>query len=352
MSSSIPTRCLLERSSISSFGESGTVLFVKTELSIASRADSGHISSGSPALPQTDGEQQETSALENLLCTMDSVFRPALDELAASDQSVFGPTSFRDYVSAHDLDASPRTPRYISVNAFEDLEPALRDADVMVLRMGAAPNGTGTAFLLVAASDSVGDFFLQDDEIFNDNPTEELPSLVERDRLLSFTVLPTLSETSLVNLGLASGVLSHALELDTTGALAPPATGRSTFTFDVRPHSDLESIVTHRNGQVEIDTLFAERRDGETTLFVIEAKTGPRRSLAKHKLVYPILAIAESIPPEITIVPVYLRCRQTGETITFDVAECAFPDPRRGLPGINELEVSQTRVIELALDDA
>ncbi len=283
---------------------------------------------------------------------MDAVFRPALDELAATDQSVFGPTSFRDYVAAHDIDASPRTPRYISVDALEDLEPELRDADVMVLRMGAAPNGTGTAFLLVDASDSVSDFFFQDGQIFNDSSTEEFPSLVERERRLSFTVLPTLSETSLVNLGLASGVLSHALELDTTGALAPPATGRSTFTFDVRPHSALESIGTHRNGQVEIDTLFAERRDGETTLFVIEAKTGPRASLAKHKLVYPVLAIAESIPPDITIVPVYLRCRQTGETITFDVAECSFPDPRQGLPGIDDLEATQTQVIELALDDA
>ncbi len=213
---------------------------------------------------------------------MGSVFGPALNDMTASNQQVFGPTSFQDYVSEHELDASPRTPRYISIDAFDDLAPELRDADVMVLRVGSAPDGTGTAFLLVDAPTSVTDFFLHDDEIFTDTPTEEVPSLVERDRLLSFTVLPTLSETSLVNLGLASGVLAHALDLDTTGALAPPATGRSTFTFDLRPHNNLESTVTHRNGQVEIDTLFAERRDGKTTLFVIEAKTGPRASLAKH----------------------------------------------------------------------
>ncbi|WP_244510225.1 DUF6997 domain-containing protein [Natronobacterium texcoconense] len=232
------------------------------------------------------------------------------------------------------------------MNSLDDLTPDLRDAGVMVLRTGSAPEGTGTAFLLVDGPNGVSDFFLQDDEIFEGQATETVPRFVEQEQLLSFTVLPTLSETSLVNLGLASGVLSHALELDTTGALAPPATGRSTFTFDFYPHSGLESPVTHRSGQVEIDTLFAERRDGERILFVIEAKTGQRASLAKHKLVYPILAIADGIPSEISIVPVYLRCRQSAGTITFDVAECSIPDPRSHLPGVNDLEVTRSTVLE------
>lgn len=278
---------------------------------------------------------------------MDSVFEPALTALNESDQQVYGPTSFRDYVSTHDVDTTGRTPRYISVDALDELSPALRDAGVMVLRTGSAPDGTGTAFLLVDGPNGLDDYFLIDDEIFDGQPAETVPSLVEHDRLLSFAVLPTLSETSLVNLGLASGVLSHALDLDTTGALAPPATGRSTFTFDLRPHSDLEPIITHRNGQVEIDTLFAERRNGETTLFVIEAKTGTRNTLANHKLVYPLLAIADNIPSNITITPVYLRCRQANDTITFDIAECTYPDPRDNLPGVNELEVTRSRVIEL-----
>lgn len=283
---------------------------------------------------------------------MNSVFGPALDQLAGSDQHVYGPTSFRDYVSTHNLSGSPRTPRYISVDAVSDLELELRDADVMILRMGSAPNGTGTAFLLVDGPNGVSDFFLHDDEIFANQNIERVPSLVEQDRLLSFTILPKLSETSLVNLGLASGVLSQALNLDTTGALAPPATGRSTFTFELRPHSAFETIVTHRSGQVEIDTLFAERRDGETVLFVIEAKTGPRSTLAKHKLVYPILAIAENIPADITIIPVYLRCRENNDTITFEIAECCLPDLRHQTPGINDLEVKCIQVVELNLDSA
>ena len=281
---------------------------------------------------------------------MASIFEPAVSELAAADRVVFGPRSFRDYVTAHDLEAGPRTPRYISVDALEDLSPALREAGVMVFRMGAAPDGTGTAFVLVDADD-LEDFFLRDDEIFADRPAETLQSPVGRERLLPYTALPTRSETTLVNLGLTSGVLAEALELDSAGAIDPPATGRSTFTFDVRPHSDHDSIVTHRNGQVEIDALVLESRDGEPTLFVLEAKTGPRRSLAKHKLVYPVLAIAEEVPPEIPIVPVYLRCREGDDTVTFEVAECRLPDPRRRLPGLDDLEVVHSRVIDLELSD-
>lgn len=87
----------------------------------------------------------------------------------------------------------------------------------------------------------------------------------------------------------------------------PPATGRSTFTFDLRPHSSYPELVTHRDGQVEIDTLFAERRNGRTALFVIEAKTGTTySSLAKHKLAYPILAVRDRIPPDVEVVPTYM----------------------------------------------
>ncbi|WP_254766529.1 hypothetical protein [Salinilacihabitans rarus] len=64
------------------------------------------------------------------------VFEPALWELANSERSVFGPTSFRDYVARHGLDASPRTPRYVSVDSLDDLAPELRDAGAMVLRVG------------------------------------------------------------------------------------------------------------------------------------------------------------------------------------------------------------------------
>ena len=278
------------------------------------------------------------------------VFRPALSSLEASETGVFGPVSFRDYVDEHDLTASPRTPRYISVDSLDDLAPELREAGVMVLRAGSAPDGTGTAFVLVDAPDGAEAFFLRDEDLFADQPVVEIASPVEREQLLSFTLLPTLSETSLVNLGLASGVLAEALDLDTTGALAPPATGQSTFTFEFRPHSEFDETVTHRSGQVEVGTLFAERRDGELALFVIEAKTGARGSLAKHKLVYPLLAIAERVPADIALVPVYLRCRRTETGVVFEGAECRFPDPRETVPAVDALTVERTVSTKLVLD--
>jgi len=278
------------------------------------------------------------------------VFEPALTAMKRSQNPTFGPVSFRDYVSDHDVDANSRTPRYISVDKFSDLSSELRDEDVMVLRVGSAPDGTGTAFLLVNAPNSVAEFFLFDDTIFGGQPTERFDTPTEPENIFSFQHLPKLSETSLVNLGLASGVVADALELDTSGALAPPATGSSTFTFPVKPHSQIPETVTHSRGQVEIDTLFAERRNGELALFVIEAKTGPRSSLAKHKLVYPILALSRSLSAEIPIIPVYLRCRRTNDTITFDVAECRFPDPRERQPAVDELSVEDTKVKKLALD--
>lgn len=278
------------------------------------------------------------------------VFEPALEEMGEHDTSIFGPTSFRDYVSQHDLNASSRTPRYITIDSLSELAPELRETDVMVLRLGSAPSGAGTQFLLVKAPDGIEEFFLIDDPVFNDEHPVNYQSPVDRERLLSFHLLPRLSETSLVNLALASGVLSDALELDGTGSLMPPATGRSTFTFDVRPHSTIDETFEHRTGQVEIDTLFAEKRNGETVLFVIEAKTGQQHStLAKHKLVYPTLALANSVPRDIDIVPLYMRCIRDDDQLYFKIVECEFPDPRDNISGLDALKAGESVTMRLEL---
>lgn len=278
------------------------------------------------------------------------VFEPALEKMESRGTRIFGPQSFRDYISRYDLDVSSRTPRYISIDSLDELSAGLREAEVMVLRMGSAQMGTGTQFLLVEAPHRIEEYFLVDDDVFWNCKRREYQSPVEREKLLSFHLLPTLSETSLVNLVLASGVLSDALDLDTTGSLMPPATGRSTFSFTVKPHSSVNQTFEHRTGQVEIDTLFAERRGGEMTLFIIEAKTGTdRQTLAKHKLVYPTLALADEVPPEIDIVPLYVRCIQNGDRMTFKIAECDFPDPRTALPGLDELEPGGSYIVTLDL---
>jgi hypothetical protein len=84
---------------------------------------------------------------------------------------------------------------------------------------------------------------------------------------------------------------------------------------------------THRNGQVQIDAVFVGRRDEVETVFV-EAKHGPKSSLAKHKLAYPLLAVAPGVSRHLPIVPVYVRVVRIAEDLHFLIAECDMPDPR------------------------
>ena len=59
--------------------------------------------------------------------------------------------------------------------------------------------------------------------------------------------------------------------------------------------------------------------------------------MAKHKLVYPILSFAHRVPPDIPIVPVYLRASLGADEVRYHVVECAFPDPRRGVACLTDL---------------
>src|SRR4051794_17804958 len=102
-----------------------------------------------------------------------------------------------------------------------------------------------------------------------------------------------------------------------------PATGQSTFSFDLKPHSSSDTVWRHLRGQVQIDALFVGRRDGEELIFVVEAKHGSYpSSLAKHKLVYPVLAIAPQVSKYLRIVPVYVRVARLDGDLHFFVAEC------------------------------
>ncbi|MFC1708088.1 DUF6997 domain-containing protein, partial [Planctomycetota bacterium] len=130
-----------------------------------------------------------------------------------------------------------------------------------------------------------------------------------------------------------------------------PATGQSTFDFSVRPHAKLDAEWAHQAGQVEIDALLVGRRSGKSVVFVVEAKIGEPSSLAKHKLVYPALAVAPRVPDGMEIVPVYLRVTATAEGLCFAVAECSLPDPRGGRPpAVSELQPGQMTSILLPLD--
>jgi len=90
----------------------------------------------------------------------------------------------------------------------------------------------------------------------------------------------------------------------------------------------MREVFIHNKGQVEIDAMFLEKRNGKETLFVVEAKSDiSHKSLAKHKLLYPVLGIASSIPKTIEIVPVYIKVKASQRGIHYHIVECSIPDP-------------------------
>lgn len=268
-----------------------------------------------------------------------ALFDSALAALVGQKLAFWGPQSFREYLAAQGISPNNKTPEHISVDSLERLHPALRANDVMVLRLGSSGK-RNTQFGLVKAAGKLSEYFLIDDEIFGNTETASFHTLVKADELLPFHLLPALSETGFVNFAYASGLLAYALRLDNESSVSAQATGASTFTFVVRPHTDLDVTVQHKGGQVQVDSLFIGQRQGQKILFVLEAKSRiSDKSLAKHKLVYPLLALAGRVPAEMSITPVYLKARTTKAGLRFSVAECFFPDPRKRLAGINELRV-------------
>lgn len=231
----------------------------------------------------------------------------------------------------------------ISIDYYEKLNPLLREFDTMVFRLGSSPNGTGTQFALFQGNgNQLRDFFLFDDEIFARSDSNFFKPKLDPIRLLPYKILPSLSESSLVNLGLSCGLIGEALGFRNTFISAIPATTKSTFTFPLKLHRSIDQVFVHNNGQIEIDALLVENKEGQNTLFVIEAKHGTNyRTLAKHKLVYPVLALAERVPKDIPIVPVYIKIQKLEDAWHYHIAECNFPDPRYSIRAIDELRVGK-----------
>lgn len=257
---------------------------------------------------------------------MPDMFTPALQVMSREGTGCFGPVSFRDYLRQYNFPYTG-TASAISVDSRRKLSKDLVDSKAMVFRLGSHPGTNHTAFALARTREGWNDFFLEDEHLFSSLEIRSFDASRFNEDLAAFRFLPRLTEPSLVNLALASGLLGEALELDEAGTPIIPATGQSTYTFDVQPFADGPNW-THRQGQVEIDALFLAKRNGELAVFVVEAKRSDAfDSLAKHKLVYPYLALRNSLPSSMHIVPVYLRAVRNEESWNFFVCECGFEDP-------------------------
>ena len=260
---------------------------------------------------------------------------PAIEKVLDSQSGIYGPESFRDYIT--DIGQDPRdyrTAAEISIDKKRDLADELKQNDTMVLRLGSAPDGTGTQFVLVRVEERLDDFFINEIEFASDQQTEfdlrpdgqDVNRLDQqtRDMLSAYRLLPRFSESSMVNLALSTGLLSRALDLDVEAIGTAPVTVASTFDFRFRPHTAQPTTLRHNNGQVEVDACFVSRRNGERVLVVLEAKTGARRSLAKHKLFYPLMGVQSEISDSnLDMIPVYLRAQRTSDGVNYDIYECS-----------------------------
>ena len=252
-----------------------------------------------------------------------SIFYAAVHEMNAKGLSIYGPKSFKAYMRENKL-PEKGTAANISVDSIEKLNLELRENKLMILRLGAKKGERETSFVLVRLSNSWSDFFLIDKDLTNDiKPTLFISQMSQRE-LFPFQLLPKLTETSMVNLAIGSGLIAEAIGLDKGSANTTFATGQSTFTFDFKAVEQSSETLTHQNGQVEIDALLLGRRKGEETLVIIEAKHGKSQgqSLAKHKLFYPVQALKNSVPSYVKVLPIYLKTWIEDYDIHFLVTEC------------------------------
>jgi len=279
---------------------------------------------------------------------MTNIFEKALNQMSDPDGRWRDPESFQGYALRAGL-KKPNTAGYISVQSLKGLAPELVKKDMMVFRLGSSSGSRHTNFALAKAVNGWNDYFLFDIELFGHEIIENKPVQWDSDKLVPFSVIAKLTETSYVNLALSTGIFEDFLGLSTTGT-SIPATGKSSHSFEVRPHTDLPVTWIHESGQVEVDSIFLAKRNGKKILCIVEAKAGNYPgSLPKYKLAYPIFTIADYVPEDIEIVPIYLHVNEMNGGIRFFLTECSFPDPRYSKPYINELVAVNSKVIEINL---
>ena len=268
-----------------------------------------------------------------------ALFDDALNEMRGS--STLEPRSFVKYAKQAGF-SNVKTADAISVQSLRNLAPELRSADVMVFRLGSKVGARGTIFALAKHTGSWDEYFLRDENVFAGCQIH--PVAGRREGMRIFDILPRTTETSLVNVAVASGILNEALQIDSESGAIVNATAQGTYTFNVRPHQELDACWPHNSGQVEIDGAFVAKRNGVETIFVVEAKVSSGfESLSKHKIAYPMLAIENSLAESPPIVGVYLRVVRKLSGFDFFVAECQFSSFQHEISSLKPVRISAYR---------
>lgn len=275
------------------------------------------------------------------------MFEVAIKELLDSGAYVGTPESFNSYKIRTGLNKTNiRTAEVLSVYGLKGLRNELLDSNCMIFRLGSPKGEIYTHFALAKTKNGWSDYFLIDENIFEKKHISYDVGVTENIKLL-FNLLPSLSETALVNFSLASGVLYEALKIHKNEFKnIIPAISTGAYTFNFKPLSASNRVLTHHQGQVEIDSFFLAKRNNKNTLFIVEAKLtnlnkkGSRYvSLAKHKLLYPILAMKNKISEDIKVVPVYLRfILNKNNSFNINIVECDLPRREGSFGALDELK--------------
>lgn len=282
------------------------------------------------------------------------VFSDALADMRNRCSKFRDPELFREYLDRSGNKIQGSVARFISVDHLENLDSELKEAGVMVFRLGGdsggGANGKGRTRFSLANCErgDFKDYFLFDTELFDSVKPQLFIPRVDMRSLFAFTLLPKFTETSLVSLAAFSGVLSEALGLDSEAPLSAPATGQSTYTFSFSPREFDSPIWDHIDGQVEVDALLTGHRDGRPVALIVESKAGKSKTtLAKHKLLYPYMALRPSIPDYMPIELVYLKAWRQTDGFHFRTAQFATHDSPNAIQGSQVL--AHPRVTHIVL---
>ena len=163
-----------------------------------------------------------------------SIFLLAIQEMREKRISCRKAESFDAYLKRNGLENAKEkkgTIGYLSPQSFENLDPGLRAENIMVFRLGSLPETRGSAFGLACVSKTWDEYFFFDNALFGKLEPEVFVPKVPYSALYSLALVPTLTESSLANIAVASGLISEALGVDPQGVPSIPATGQSTYTF-------------------------------------------------------------------------------------------------------------------------
>ena len=217
----------------------------------------------------------------------------------------FPKTKFTEYTGL-----KGKTPQNLSIDHYHNYKNTHKDLseeNMYLFRLGKG------CFSLVECESILDEYFI-DDNIFPKVGDRYVSSASQQD-LFSFSIMPKLTENTLLSLGLATGVIQSGLGMDSEEPIPSPSEANGTYKFKIENPHNVDFF--EHDGQVEIDTVVFGKMNGNYTLFVIEGKEGkPNSTLAKHKLAYPVMALASEgkIPDYIQIVPAYVRAWEDKKT--------------------------------------